>query len=118
MPQTFFGTMGTNASKYDGATWGIGIMRSFISGGSTAMVSALASIGIASDRFNLTGNLGNTLKLMGVTFLFQGGYRMFEFLSLHPAPDKVQQSLEVAQAAAKQTVNAIADAKDAAKPKE
>lgn len=78
-----------NAQAYDWPSWWLGIMRSFISGGSSSMVAAMAGMGIAPDRFNLTNGVGNTLKLMGVMFLFQGGYRMFEFLQLHGAPDKV-----------------------------
>jgi hypothetical protein len=103
--------MMTNAGKYDWPTWMLGIMRSFISGGSSAMVSGLASIGIAPDKFNFTGNLGNTLKLMGVMFLFQGGYRMFEFLQLHGAPDQLQATLEKASVATKQAASAVAEAK-------
>lgn len=74
---------------YDWPTWFLGIVRSFISGGSSAMVAGLTSMGIAPGTFNLTNSVGNTLKLMGVMFLFQGMYRMFEFLQLHGAPDKV-----------------------------
>lgn len=102
-----------NARHYDWTTWGLGIMRSFISGGSSAMVSGLASIGIAPDKFNLTDSLHNTLKLMGVMFLFQGGYRMFEFLQLHGAPDPValQQALANAEAQTKNAVAAVQEAK-------
>jgi len=103
----------TNAQSYDWQTWLLGIFRSFISGGSAAMVSGMAGIGIAPDRFNLTNSYGNTLKLMGVMFLFQGGYRMFEFLQLHGAPDKLQVALNTADVAAQQAVGAIKDAKSA-----
>lgn len=75
------------------------------------MVSGLASIGIAPDKFNLTADIGNTFKLMGVMFIFQGGYRMFEFLQLHGAPDQLQAALEVADAATKQAGAAISEAK-------
>lgn len=104
-------TLGTG---YDWSTWRMGILRSLISGGSSAMVSGLTSIGIAPGTFNLTGNLSNTLKLMLIMFCFQGGYRMFEFLALHPSPDPVAaaQAIQSAQAAAKQTVAAIAEVKD------
>jgi hypothetical protein len=110
----------TLGAGYDWATWRMGIMRSLISGGSSSMVSGLAGIGIAPGTFNLTGNLSNTLKLMSVMFLFQGGYRMFEFLALHPIPDPVAaaQAIQSAQAAAKQTVAAIAEVKDKMAPKD
>jgi hypothetical protein len=99
-----------NARTYDWSTWLLGIFRSFISGGSAAMVSGLTSIGIAPDKFNLSNSVGNTLKLMGVMFLFQGGYRMFEFLQLHGAPDKLQQTLQVAADATAKAGGAIAEA--------
>jgi len=102
------------AGKLDGRGWLIGIFRAFISGGSSAVVSGLGAMGIANDKFNLSTNVGNTLKLVGLMFVFQGGYRLFEYLQLHPVPDQVQQSLDSASASAKQTVDAIADAKDAA----
>lgn len=78
-----------NAKGYDWSTWFLGAMRSFISGGSAAMVAGLTSMGIAPNTFNLTNSIHNTFKLMGVMFLFQGLYRMFEFLQLHGAPDKM-----------------------------
>ena len=104
----------TNARAYDWPTWFLGIFRSFISGGSAAMVSGLTSIGIAPDKFNLSSSVGNTLKLMGVMFLFQGGYRMFEFLQLHGAPDQLAAQLDTAVAAAKQSQIVAGQAQEAA----
>jgi hypothetical protein len=86
-------TLLRNAKEYAWGEWYLGIMRSFISGGSSSMVAAMAGMGIAPDKFNLqTGNGGgiwHTAELMLVMFVFQGLYRMFEFLTLHSAPDKV-----------------------------
>lgn len=79
----------SNAKTYAWGDWLIGIMRSFISGGSAAIVSGLTSMGIDSQQFNLTDHKGHTFEMMGVMFLVQGGYRMFEFLSLHAVPDPV-----------------------------
>lgn len=85
------------------------------------MVAGLTTMGIAPGTFNLNNSVGNTLKLMGIMFLFQGGYRMFEFLQLHGAPDRLQQQLDTAAAAAKQTqqlagktAEAVAKAQDIA----
>ncbi len=103
-----------NAGAYDWATWFIGIMRSFISGASSAMVAAMSSIAIDPSNFNLSGNLRHTLEMGGIMFLFQGGYRMFEFLQLHGAPDKLQQALDVAAQQASKTVDAVQEAKAAA----
>ena len=85
----FVNTAVANAQSYDWRTWGLGIMRSFISGGSAAIVSGLTSMGIDSNQFNLTTQKGHTFEMMGIMFLVQGGYRMFEFLSLHSIPDPV-----------------------------
>lgn len=103
-----------NAQQYDWGTWLLGIFRSFISGGSSAMVAGLTSMGIAPGTFNLSNSIGNTLKLCGTMFLFQGGYRMFEYLQLHGAPDQVQAKLETAAVATKEAAAAISDAKSAA----
>jgi hypothetical protein len=110
-----------NAKGYDWSTWTLGILRSFISGGSASMVAGFTSMGIAPNTFNLTNSIGNTIKLMAVMFLFQGAYRMFEFLAIHGAPDKLQQALQTAadaaDASAKQAqvaANAVTDAKEAA----
>lgn len=100
-------TITENARRYDWATWWLGIMRSFISGGSSAMVAGFAGMGIAPGTFNLTNSFTNTLKLMGVMFLFQGGYRMFEFLNLHGAPDQLQVSLQKASDAAESAQNDV-----------
>lgn len=113
-----------NAATYDWGTWLIGIMRSFISGASSAMVAAMGSIAIDPANFNLSGNLRHTLEMGGIMFLFQGGYRMFEFLQLHGAPDKLQQTLETAAiesnkavAQANKAADAVAEAKAAAPEK-
>jgi hypothetical protein len=89
----------SNAKSYDVATWVLGIFRSFVSGGSSAVVSGFAAIGIAPDRFNFADGMGKTFKMMGVMFLFVGIYRMCEFLALHGAPDKLTQSLDEASVA-------------------
>jgi hypothetical protein len=78
----------------------------------------MAGMGIAPDKFNLNAGLGATFKLMGVMFLFQGLYRMFEFLQLHATPEQLQAQLvtasdaaKTAQAAAGQAVQAVETAK-------
>jgi hypothetical protein len=106
-----------NAKAYDFQTWLIGIMRSFISGGSSAIVSAFAVIGVAPDKFNFSDGLGKTAKVMLFMFAFTGIYRMCEFLQLHGAPDKVEQSLAQAAESAQVTVAAVKQAQsEASKP--
>lgn len=99
-----------NAKSYDVATWLLGIMRSFISGGSSAIVSGFAVIATAPEKFNFSHGIGKTLKVMTVMFLFTGLYRMFEFLQLHSIPDKIDQSLAHAAESAQQTVAAVKQA--------
>jgi len=108
----------SNMSHYNWSDWLLGILKSLLSGGSSAMVSGLGSMGIAPDKFNLTSSIGNTFKLMGVMFLFQGLYRMFEFLSLHGSPDPIalQVALDKAAVATKEAQGAVQQAKEAAPP--
>jgi hypothetical protein len=96
-----------NARRYDWPTWWIGIFRSFISGGAAALASLTGS-GIAG----LT--LKQTLTMTGSSFVVMGLYRLGEFLQLHGAPEKLQQSLDHAAAATKEASAAISEAKSAA----
>lgn len=100
----------SNAKQYAWSDWFLGLMRSFISGGSAAMVAGFSSMGIAPDKFNLTTGLGKTFLLMGTMFLFMGLFRMFEFLQLHGAPEQIQKTLDAAAAASQKTSDAIAQA--------
>lgn len=98
-----------NARSYAWGDWFIGIMRSFLSGGAAAFLtgSGGALIGIPARQVWI---------LMGINFVSMGLYRMGEFLTLHGAPDKVQEKLEVAEDKAKDAVSAVQDAKKAATP--
>lgn len=97
----------TNARGYDWATWRLGIMRSFLSGASMAFMtfggSALLEIPARKS-----------LYLVGFNFFAMGFYRLGEFLQLHGAPDKLQESLAAAAASTAQAGAAISEAqKDA-----
>jgi hypothetical protein len=98
-----------NARGYNWGDWLIGIMRSFLSGGAAAFLTGGggALIGIPAKQVWL---------LMGFNFLSMGLYRMGEFLTLHGAPDKVQESLQVAETKAKEAVSAVQDAQKSATP--
>ena len=78
-------TMTTNAKGYDWGTWAIGLMRSFFSGGASALVTGTggALVGIPQAM---------VWKLMGINFVVMGLNRLGEFLQLHGAPDPVQVS--------------------------
>lgn len=89
-------------------------MRSFLSGGAGAL-AGLSGSGMAG----LT--LRQTLIVTGSSFVVTGLYRLGEFLTLHGAPERLQQSLETAanaaakvEAAASVATSAIAEAKEAA----
>ena len=108
-------------ASYDFGTWMLGIMRSFISGGSAAVAGGLSVMGIDSEHFNLHKGLPHVLEMMFTMFLIMGLYRMFEFLQLHGAPDKLEQALANASAQsnkamiqATKAAGAVADARDAA----
>lgn len=96
-----------NARSYDWASWVLGIMRSFLSGGAAAFMTGTggAVLGIPGRQ---------VWELMAINFVLMGLYRMGEFLQLHGAPDKVQEALSTAAAANVRAGDAIADAQAAA----
>jgi hypothetical protein len=98
-----------NARGYNWSDWLIGIMRSFLSGGAAALVTGGggAIAGITAKQQYI---------MMASSFLGLGLYRMGEFLTLHGAPDKVQETLNVAEGKAKEAVAAVQEAQKAATP--
>ena len=102
----------SNAQGYAWGDWAIGIMRSFLSGGAAALLTGTggALVGVPNTQI---------WKLMLINFILMGLYRLGEFLTLHGAPDKLQQSLAVAEDKAKEAVVAVQDAKaSASEPKQ
>ncbi len=79
-------------------------MRSFLSGGAIALTTGTggALVGVPSRQL---------WTLMGINFVVMGLYRLGEFLQLHGAPDKLQETLQVAQEAQQKAGEAIATAK-------
>lgn len=108
-----------NLSAYNWSDWFIGLMRSFLSGGAAALITqgGGAVLGIPGKQL---------WELTGINFVIMGLYRLGEFLQLHGAPDKLQQSLDIAAkesakvvAQAGKAADAVADAKaqaDTTKP--
>jgi hypothetical protein len=94
----------TNAKSYAWGDWLIGLMRSFLSGGAAALVvgGGGAIAGITAKQQYI---------MMATSFVSMGLYRMGEFLQLHGAPDKLQQTLQTAQEAQQKAGEAIATAK-------
>src|ERR1700751_5176233 len=102
-----------NARSYAWGDWMVGIMRSFLSGGAMALTTGTggAEIGIPSRQ---------VWMLMGINFVVMGLYRLGQILSSHGAPDKLQETLEVAANATNKAGEAIATSKTQLeeKPKE
>jgi hypothetical protein len=101
----------SNMKSYDWPTWFLGIMRSFISGGSSAIVSAAATMGIDPEHFNLTTGFKHTILLMVTMFVFMGVIHMAMYLQTHGAPDQLQHTLQAAADANVKAGEAIAEAK-------
>lgn len=99
----------TNAKGYAWTDWFIGIQRSFLSGGAVALATLGGGSIVGLTRSQLWGMVGSNFVIMGL-------YRMGEFLQLHGAPDKLQQTLETAATATAQAGQAIAQAKTEVDP--
>jgi hypothetical protein len=93
-----------NAKSYAWGDWMIGILRAFLTGGAVA----LTTIG-GTSYVGLTG--WKMWTVVGINFLSAGAYRLGEFLTLHGAPDQLQQTLQTAQEATAKAGEAIATAK-------
>jgi len=93
-------------ANYDFGTWMIGIFRSFLSGGATALCTGAggALVGIPGKQ---------AWELMGINFILMGLYRMGEFLQLHGAPDQLQKALDTAAKESQKAVNQANVASDA-----
>jgi putative Ca2+/H+ antiporter (TMEM165/GDT1 family) len=96
-----------NAQRYDWATWLLGIMRSFLSGGAAAL-AALGGSSVAGISAK------QTAIMTGSGFLIMGLYRMGEFLELHGAPDQLQATLDAAAVATKEAVKQVSKAQEIA----
>jgi hypothetical protein len=79
--------MGTHLK--DPLTWLHGIIAAFLAGGASAAASGISAMVIAPDKFNVGANLGNTLKLIGTSFVISGLFGVFQRLSKSPLPEIV-----------------------------
>ncbi len=68
----------------DWGNWIYGLFAALIGGGSTAVVGAMAVSAIDSREFSL-GSL-NSIKVMGIMFLWSGGKDFFLYLKQNPLP--------------------------------
>ena len=79
-------TIIVNAQRMDWSGWGLGLMRSFVSGASGA-VTATGTVGFMDPKDWGTGDLKHMAILATVTFFGTGIVHMMAFLQTHPTPD-------------------------------
>lgn len=85
-------TIAGNIKSYDWATWLIGIMRAFISGGAGALAGATGPMIVDPKDWNLGAGLHNTLISMLIGFVLLGIVHMGIFLQTHGAPEQTQEA--------------------------
>lgn len=104
------------ASKLDWSGWFYGVWTSTMSGAWGAVAGISGPMLTDAKDFNLGSGLSHTLESMAIGFLLTGLFSLAKFLQVHPAPDKVQESLADAATANKEAGEAIGQAqKDAQK---
>lgn len=83
--------------KWD--VWLKGIIAAFVGGGASAIISGLTSMGMASDKFNLTSTEGfwRLVGLMGANFFLNGIISIAFFLKQSPVPPESTGNTEVFQ---------------------
>lgn len=80
--------MGTHLK--DPWIWLHGVVAAFLAGGASAASAGISAMVIAPDQFNTGANLGNTLKLIGTSFVISGLLGAFQRLSKSPLPEIVE----------------------------
>ncbi len=78
-------------------SWIYGLISGFIGGGAGAIVSAFGAIVLKPEVFNLSSQLGETMKLMGITFFFHGALTAAAFLQKSPLPALVSEETTTVQ---------------------
>lgn len=84
-----------SAVEYDWGTWLMGILRSLISGGASAVAGGVGAVGIDPNFFNLNAGFSHTIKLMVFSFCVSGFTHMMMFLSTHGTPEPVVVTKEI-----------------------
>jgi hypothetical protein len=110
-----------NAQGYDWSSWLVGIIRSAVSGGATAILNTTGTALVLPNDVNTGAGLHKLLALLGIYFALGAIVHMAIFLETHGAPDKLQQALAEAAVQSQQAVvqaakvqDAVADASKAA----
>lgn len=76
-----------NARKYDWASWRIGIMRSFITGGAGALAAPTGPMIMDPKDYNLGSGFVRVLASILIAFTFTGLAALGVFLKTHGVPD-------------------------------
>ena len=66
--------------------WLHGFFAAIIGGGAGAVTGAFGATAIAPDKFNLSGEFGNFLKLAALTFIINGFMSAMFYLRQSPLP--------------------------------
>lgn len=91
--------------------WVYGLLSGFIGGGAGAVVSAFGAIVLKPEVFNLSNQLGETGKLMAVTFFFHGALAAALFLQKSPLPSIVEEETTTVTTTATKTVTPVDEPK-------
>lgn len=83
-------TMAKNFASYDWATWVVGIMRSFISGGAGAVSGAIGPMVTDPKDWNLGTGFNHVLESMLIGFLIAGFVHLAIFLQTHAVPEPIK----------------------------
>ena len=76
--------------QLDWGHWFYSLFAALIGGGAGSVTAALGAMGIAPGQFGVGGDPGwNSLKLMLVTFLINGGISTFAYLKQSPLPAQI-----------------------------
>jgi hypothetical protein len=77
----------TNAVEYDWATWRMGIMRAFVTGGAGSLAAPTGPMIMDPKDYNLSNGLVRVLASILIAFTFTGLAALGVFLKTHGAPD-------------------------------
>lgn len=88
----------------DWSHWLYGLFGAVIGGGSGAVVGSLAAMGITPEKYDLSANLSNTLKMFAACFILNAIISGFLWLKQKPLPDIVEEKPTIIEEPAKTTV--------------
>ncbi len=104
----------SNVGSMQWGEWFIGLWGAFISAAAGAGSSALGTMVVDPDHFNIHAGLRMLLEVMFCSAMIPGLVSLMKYLQMHPTPDRtVREALASAAAASAATGAAIGKAQDA-----